>query len=248
MASNYPPTPPPGGPPSGFPMAPPPPPKKKISPWLWALFGCLGLVLLIGVAIAVVGGWAVYKVKQDPAGTMARLVTAGHPNLEVLSSDGNVIKFRDKQTGKTLTLNMADVKEGKIVLEGEDGERISLDGSGAGSLRIQTKDEQATIGGGGEAKLPSWFPSYPGATPESKFALSDASSDSAGFEFTVSDPAERVIEFYETGLKQAGLEVSTQPMDNGAVVHGKDSRHEATVTITSTAAGVTVDGTVATQR
>jgi hypothetical protein len=266
MASNYPPTPPAGGPPGpppggypppppqGYQMAPPPiPPKKKTSPWLWALFGCLGLVLLIGIIIAAVGGWAVYQVKKNPTAAMTRLLLAGHPNLEVDSVDESrgIIKIRDKQTGKTLTLNIEDAKKGRLVLEGDDGERISLDGSGdAGSVRLHTKDTDATIGGGGRAKLPDWFPSYPGVTPESKFAVSDATTDNAGFEFTTSDSPARVIEFYESGLKDAGLKVSTTPQGEGAMITAEDDdrRREAMLTISVTAAGVNVDGTIKSQR
>lgn len=270
MASNFPPTPPAGGPPGpppgGYPPpppqgypggyqppAPPPPPKKKMSPWLWGLFGCLALVLLVVIGIVAAGGWAAYQIKKNPAAAMAKVVIAANPHLELVSenAEGGVIKFRDKETGKTFTMDLEDVKNGRMVLEDENGERVSIDGSRErGSIRVQTKEGEATFNAGGAAKLPGWFPAYPGAAPQSDVAVSDAEMDAAGFHFSTSDPPSKVFDFYVSGLKSAGLTVHTSRQGEGGVITAEDEgqRRQAWVTVMASDQGTSVKGTVNSKR
>ena len=269
MASNYPPAPPPGGPPQppygGPPMppyggvppvAPPPyqpPIKKKTSPWLWVLFGCLGLILIIGIGIAAVAGWGYYRLKNHPGETMAKLILAGNPDAELVSVDEarGILRVRDKKTGKVVTMNFDDVKKGKFSFEGEGGEKFSVEGQGDNAqIKVQTGEGTATINAGGAVKLPDWFPSYPGVTPQSNFSLSDASSNSAGFQFATTDSAARVLEFYESGLKNSGLKVSTMRQGEGGIITAQDDdqQREAMVTVTTSGSGANVNATFKSKR
>ena len=45
--------------------------------------------------------------------------------------------------------------------------------------------------------LPSWIPAYPGSTPPKRIG--------SAFVFETTDPAEKVIDFYERQLAQAGV-------------------------------------------
>lgn len=239
MASYAPPPPPP----------PPAQPSGKTSPLVWILLGCGGLILLVGIAaiVALSYGWHVFQ--RNPAATIAKIALAANPNAEVVSMDedrGKVV-IRDKRTGKTVTLNLEDVKRGRISFEGERGERVTIQGQGeSGAVKVESPEGTATFGAGGPVKLPSWFPAYSGVTPRGTYSFSDNASDAAGFQFTTSDSPEQVLQFYETGLKNAGLKVTTMKQDNGGLVSGQDEgeQRQAVVTVTVSDGSTQVNATV----
>lgn len=226
MAANVPPMPAPGA------AAP-----QKKSPWLWILLGCGGLILLIVLLLVALFAFGLYKAKQagldpdlirrNPAVAVVKMAIAANPNAELVSIDENrgIVTVRDKRTGKTVTLNFEDVKRGRISFEGEGGEKVAI--------------------GGAAVKLPEWFPSYAGVTPQSTYSVSDATSESAGFQFTTQDSPAQVLEFYESGLKKSGLTVTWLKQDQGGNITARDEteQREATVTVTATDAGTTVIGT-----
>lgn len=225
MATNVPPMPAPGA----------AVPQKK-SPWLWILLGCGGLILLIILLLVALFAFGWYKAKQagldpdlirrNPAVAMVKMAVAANPDAELVSIDEKrgIVTVRDKKTGKTVTLNFEDVKKGRISFEGEGGEKLSI---------------------GSAVTLPEWFPSYAGVTPQSTYSVSDATSESAGFQFTTRDSPAQVLEFYESGLKKSGLNVSTLKQDQGGIITARDDaeQREATVTITASDAGTNVIGT-----
>ncbi len=240
MASNMPPMQPPMPPPGGqqFPSPVDPyPPKKKSSPWLWILGGCLGLVVLGGLIIAGLGVWGYQKVKssgeldlmkRNPAAAVAKIAIKNNPNLEFVSMDEDkgIMTVRDKKTGKTVTMNFEDIKNGRVSFEGEDGEKVAF---GAGSA----------------VTLPGWFPKYPGSTPEGSVSASDANQDAAQFGFKTSDSPAKVLAFYESELKQAGLQVTTLKQDTGGMITGQDEGQgrEASVTVSADGPGAQVTAT-----
>jgi hypothetical protein len=203
---------------------------------MWILLGCGGLILLIIVLLVALVGFGWYKAKQagldpelirkNPAVAMVKMAIAANPDAELVSIDEGrgIVTVRDKKTGKTVTLNFEDVKRGRISFEGEGGERAAI---------------------GGAVSLPAWFPSYPGVTPQSTYAVSDATSESAGFQFTTRDSPAQVLEFYESGLKKSGLTVSTLKQDQGGMITARDDaeQREATVTVTAGDSGANVIGT-----
>jgi hypothetical protein len=216
---------------------------------VWVLLGCAGFILLIGIAamVALSYGWHVFQ--MNPAAAIARLALAANPNAEVISVDegrGKVV-IRDKRTGKTVTLNLEDVKGGRISFEGEGGERVTVEGQGeSGSMKVQSSEGSATFGAGGPLKLPSWFPVYSGVTPRGTYSFSDSASDAAGFQFSTNDAPAQVLQFYEAGLKGAGLKVSTLKQDSGGMVTGQDEgeQRQAMVTVSVADGATQVTGTV----
>ena len=188
------------------------PPKKKMSPWFWATVG-VGALLAILLIVIVAGGLFVwYKVRQagldpglmqrNPALAVAKIVTASNPNVEVLGVDEQkgVIRVREKSSGKIMTLNFEDARQGKFVFKEEGEVKVGSD-QGAG-------------------KTPDWAPAYPGASVEGNVSMQGGEGESGGFHFTTKDPADKVIAFYETALKNAGMKVASNSTREGGAVSG----------------------------
>ncbi len=249
MASSVPPVPPPGGAQAA----------KKKSPLLYILIGCGGLVVLIGVLIAVAVSFGLYKAKQagldpdliqkNPGLAVVKMAVAANPDAELVSidEDRGIATVRDKKTGKTVTMNFEDIKKGKISFEGEDGQKVSLEAEGEGGegqFKIKSSEGSATLGGG-PLTLPSWFPAYPGAAPQGTFSLQDKSGSSAGFQFTTKDAPARVFQFFEAGLKKSGLTVEASGTGNGGVINARDAsqEREAMITVAASGSGSQVSGT-----
>ncbi|OGI26156.1 MAG: hypothetical protein A3J76_01770 [Candidatus Moranbacteria bacterium RBG_13_45_13] len=75
-----PPMPPVQGPPTGQPGQIPPA-QKKSHAWIWILGGCLGIVILIGIAIVALGWWGARKAKRE----LEKL----QPNLEEMKKNAD---------------------------------------------------------------------------------------------------------------------------------------------------------------
>jgi hypothetical protein len=203
----------------------PPPAKKGTSPWVWILGG-LALILVLGV-ISVVGmGFFIAKKAKDagidsslaqtnPVLAAAKMMVALNPEVEVVKSDDSAgtITIREKKTGKTITMSAEDIKNGKI--------SFTEEGSG----------ETMTFGGGG--KLPSWVPSYPGSKPEGVFSATGGEGEGGSARFTTTDPAAKVVEFYQNALKSAGYKITTSTAgDSSGMVAGEDQTNNRTVMAT----------------
>ncbi len=255
MASSVPPVPPAGG----------VQPARKKSPLVYILIGCGGVVVLVGVLVVAAISFGLYKAKQagldpdmirkNPAVAMVKMAVAANPDAELVSidEDRGIVTIRDKKTGKTVTMNFEDIKQGKISFEGEGGEKVSLEAQGEGgegSLKIKSAEGSATLGAGGPVTLPSWFPSYPGATPQGTFSVQDKSGDSSGFHFTTKDSPAQVFQFFEAGLKKAGLTVEASGGANGGVISARDANQEreAVVTVSAASGGTQVSGTFKSKR
>jgi hypothetical protein len=242
MASNATPVPPAGG----------AQPAKKKSPLLYILIGCGGVVVLAGVLVVAAISFGLYKAKQagldpellqkNPAVAMVKMAVAANPDAELVSidEDRGIVKILDKKTGKTVTMNFEDIKNGKFSLEGDNGEKVSLETEGEGGLKMKSADGSATLGGG-PVTLPSWLPSYPGSTPQGAFSVQDKSGASAAFHFTTNDAPAKVLQFYEAGLKKSGLTVES----SGGVISATEASQgrEAVVTVAPSGSGSQVSAT-----
>lgn len=154
----------------GYGQQPLPPPAKKSSVWIWVLGGCLGLLLLGGAATAIIGYFAVQKAKEvagdfenKPVFTAAKALIMLNPDIELVEADENSqrITIREKATGKTMSVSLEDLKEGKISFTDEKGEQYSVqtDGEGGG-VRVQGPDGQQvfSVQPGGNIEFPEWAP------------------------------------------------------------------------------------------
>src|SRR5581483_6977373 len=204
------------------PQMPAPPPKKGLGPLAWiliilgGLFACFIILLIAG------GLFVMHKAKQagldpdlmrrNPALATAKLVAALNPDVEVVSVDENRgrITFHDKKTGKTVTMNAGDVKNGHISFTGDNNESVtfSADGNGQnGSFEVKTKDGTTRVGGG-PLNLPSWLPAYPGSTPQVGTTSDTPQAKSAMFSFSTSDSPDKIISFYKDAISKAEMKES----------------------------------------
>ena len=224
---------------------------KKTNPLVWVLVGILGLFLVIGMVV-IAGGIFVAKKVQDaasnPALAAAQLMAAANPDIEIVSSNesAGTITLREKSTGKTITVDFDQIKEGKLTFEGE-GQTVTIGGSEEG-LKIDNSDGSSVqIGATASAKLPEWLPAYPGATAQGTFAMQGSGENAATVSFTTKDAVERVAKHYEEALKAAGLTPSVNIMSqdgqtSGAMIAAEsaDKKRSAVVSIGTGEEGQTV--------
>jgi hypothetical protein len=194
---------------------------KKRGPLFWILTGCLGLILVF-IAISVSCGlfwWNKAKqagidtdlMESNPGLAIAKLLAASNPNIEVLSvdEDEGIIRVRDKKTGKSMTMDLSEAKNGKIVFRDEDNQNLEIQTQGEGdsaSIQMSSPDGTARIGAGA-AQLPDWLPAYPGAKSGGSIGASSGNGKTGTETFETSDSAEDVASFYERSLKNAGMAV-----------------------------------------
>ena len=241
------------------PGAPQPPAPQKSSGTkilFWILGIVLGLVVLSLGTCAVVGYYAVHKMKQagldsdlmkkNPAYASAKLAVTMNPDTEIVSSDDNAgtIVVRDKKTGKVVTMKF-DPQKKSMVITDEKGETTTMTtGEGSeGSLEVKSSEGTMKMGAGAE-KAPDWVPMYPGSSPQNTFSASNANEQSGSYAFTTSDSAEKVMAYYGSALKSAGFAVSTMTSNSegktGGMVSGEDKAKKRTVVVT---VGTEDDGT-----
>lgn len=204
---------------------------KKISPIVWILGGVGVLFVLIVVGVMVTGLFVAKKVSdagfdpdlmaKNPVLAAARMAAAANPDVEVVKMDesAGTLTIRDKKTGKVITMNAEDVKEGKITFTDENtGEKVQ-------------------VSGGAAAKLPDWVPSYPGSNPEGNFSATGGEGEGGMASFKTSDPASKVLEFYQNEFKSAGYKTSsTSTGTEGGMVIGEDEANKRTIMATVSAA------------
>jgi len=216
---------------------------------LWIVGIIVGLILLSLGSCAVIGFYAVHKVKQagfdsdlakkNPAYAAAKMAVSMSPDAEIVSSDdkSGTITVRDKKTGKTTTMKFDPEKKTMVVTD-EKGETTSLTTSGEGAnATMEMKSSEGTVKiGSGAEKAPDWVPAYPGASPQSTFSTSKAGEQTGAYTFTTKDAVEKVMAFYQDQLKSGGFTVSNMTSNSegksGGMVTGEDKTKNRTVMVT----------------
>ncbi len=206
------------------PLVTPPVPDgpKKTPVWVWILAAVGGVILLGIVAFGLLSYYVFKKVTEvatNPAAAAA-LISKIDPNLEVLDVDENkkVLRVRNRQNNEEVVISLADLQAGRL--------KISKEG----------KDGLESVEIGGQVKLPSWMPKYPGVEMKGIGAMrSDKEGDGGMFTFETSDPADKILAFYKEGLEKSGFKADeSAQVAAGASVLMMKSDHDggATVTIT----------------
>ncbi|MBI4877669.1 MAG: hypothetical protein HY822_23810 [Acidobacteria bacterium] len=224
------------------------PPKKKTSPWVWVAVG-VGAFIMIIVLVVVAGAFFVwYKVKQagldpelmkkNPALAVSKLVAATNPNVEVLGVDDSkgIIRVREKSSGKIMTLNFEDAKQGRFVFQEEGKDAVVVKQTGEGEVKVSSAEGTMTFRQGA-GKTPGWAPVYPGATMEGNVSMQGGEGESGSFHFTTKDSADKVVAFYESALKSAGMKVTSNltregGSNTGGMVMGQDDAKNRNVMAT----------------
>jgi hypothetical protein len=251
MSTIPPPVPPAPAPPGGPGAMYPPPPPKKTSPIVWVLVGLGAFLLLVVIAVVGAGFFLVHKVKQagldpelmrrNPGLATVKMMAALNPNIEVLSVNENrgLVTVRDKQSGKTYSVDFEDAKKGKFIIKEDGKDAVTVNATGDdknGSLEVKSGDSTVKIGGGQNAKVPTWIPDYPGSTPQAAYSAQAKEGDSGMFTFKTKDPADKVAHFYEEGLKSSGMKTSSTISNAGSgtvggMISGEDESRKHSVTV-----------------
>lgn len=222
------------------------PPQNKSKVWVWVLGGCGAIILLGGITFAALVYFVFDKAQEaielaedQPALAVAKFVTAMNPDLELVSVDEEkgLITVKDKKTGKTVTVNVDQARDGKIEFteDGKDPVTIEAKGEGdSGSLEVKTPEGTAKFGAGAPDNMPDWLPAYPGAEIKGTYSVQNKDGQNASFTFTTKDSPDKVISFYEDRLKGAGFSMAanvTQP--TGRTWTGQDADKKRNVFVTA---------------
>jgi hypothetical protein len=229
------------------PVPPPPgspPPRKGLSPLAWVGIGCGVIIVLAMIVLGVLGFFVKKKadeISKNPTMAAAKIAVQLNPDLELVSADEahNTLTIKDKKTGEVVTFNAEDIKNGKLTIKSNKNGTTTFDGSSTngGSLKVTNdKGEVSTFNGGGTPQnLPSWLPVYPGGAVQGTFDTTSAEGRSAAFTVTTTDAVSKVMDFYETQFKGAGLKVdkstfSSNGQDGGTLsAKSDDDKRQASV-------------------
>ena len=195
--------------------SPPPgaaaPPKKQFRPAFVLLLALGGLLVVAGLAV-LAGGFVLLRsarqadAQAGPAG--ARMPAAAHPDVELIGVDRSTgkVTLREKSSGKTVTLDFEQIRQGKISFETGEGDtgRISPDSEPRPAEgRSGTVEWQAE----GEVRLPAWLPIYAGAEVKGSTKSRIGAEELVSVILLTADPVERVSAFYRGVLERGGFKV-----------------------------------------
>ncbi len=207
------------------------------------LIGCLGLVVIVGIAISVAVWWGARKLAtaaKNPAVFAAKMVVAANPDLEVVAEDSarQTITIRNKKTGDVITMNAADIQKGKLELQDAKGEKVTFEAGekDKAGVTVTSKEGTTRLGTGAAAEpLPSWVPAYPGVQAGGVMSNKTAAGVEGMITFTTSHPSGEVLDFYEADLKGKGFKVERSEVkgdagSTGSLTAKLEDRRELTVT------------------
>lgn len=215
--------------PSAFPTPPPPaalPPKKARSPVVIVLLVLAGLLLVAGLAVLTGGLFLVHKAKQagvdadlmrtNPGLAAAKMLAATNPDIELVDVDepAGKVTLREKSSGRMVTLDFEQIRQGKISFETDEGEAGTIAAQERGG-RITGRGGTVEWQAGGEVRLPAWLPAYPGAEVKGSTTSRTGEGEFASTILLTQDPVERVSAFYRRALERAGMKVDVASHTEG---------------------------------
>ena len=216
--------------PPGIGMVPPPPagPPRRMSPVVLALLIVFGLIFLCFVALLGFGFFAARAIRNNPGAVIAKMITLGNPNIEVVNTDNGAgtVTIRDRRTGKESTITFDQARHGRFSITAND------DHGG-----------NATVEFGGSANdLPSWIPKYPGAVNTGVFSARGSDNNGKGeggsFTLTTSDPPHKVLDFYRDKAGELGLKVNMNTdTGSGGMIVAADEGEKRSLMATANASG-----------
>jgi hypothetical protein len=222
-------------------------PKQSPSSLSW-VGGCAAIIVIGLIAVGGIVGAGGYfakraadKYEKNPTLATAELMVRANPDLELVSSDEktNTLTVRAKKTGEMATVSADDIKNGKFTVKSDKGaETFDARDKDGGSLKVTDDKGQVTTMNPGVVapqNLPSWVPVYPGGEVKGTFDTTNAEGHSGTFTVSTTDSVSKMMEFYESQLKSAGLKTEKTPFSGngqeGGTVTAKssDERWQASV-------------------
>ncbi|MEW6125761.1 MAG: hypothetical protein AB1757_01750 [Acidobacteriota bacterium] len=203
------------------PFPPPNQPQKKGGAVKWVLIGCIGFILIGGIAAVGVVWYGYNKAKQigfdpdlakrNPAFAAAKLAINLDPDKELISADEktNTLTVKDKKSGKVLTLTFEQDSNGNITFKEKDasGKETSVS-VGKDKVEVTSPDGKTVIGANADSTLPDWVPQYPGVKMEGTYSSVSGESIAKGCNFKTNDSLQQVISFFEDKLKAQGFKTT----------------------------------------
>jgi len=227
------------------------PTKKGLPTLAWVGIGCAVLIVIV-LAVLLAGGlFMAKKVKDvagdldfegDPAMSAARLIVRMNPELEEVDADeeSGTITVRHKESGKTVTVNVEDIKEGRIRFTTDEGEvLIQADGDPEeGTISVTSEDKTWTLKTGVEsaAEVPDWIPVFRDSEVENPHSIVTDGGTSGGYQLRSDEAVDVLVDFYRSELESHGFAVrvnsfSSSDDEAGAVVSATDEVSSRGVTV-----------------
>jgi hypothetical protein len=212
--------------------APPAPVKSGLSPIVWILLAVVGLFVLGIVGLVGTTLFVAHSVAKNPGLFLAKIITAANPDAEVLdtNTDAQTVRIRDRKTGEEVTLSFDDIKKGR--------------------LKFAARDKNGQMAnmeiGGGEGKLPSWVPVYPGARAQGNMTANGQGADGMGeggmVTFTTPDSPSSVKAFYQAKCNEMGMSLDMSQLGgaSGMIIGAsEDKKTSLQVVVTGEGSGDT---------
>lgn len=226
--------------------------KKGLSPLAWIGIGCGGL-LLLGIVVLSVGGYFAAKTASEfmgdnPTAAAAEALVRINPELDLVDSDreAGTITIREKSTGKEVTVNYSQLKQGQLVFGDGQGEEVRIQSSASGDggpISITgSNGSVVSMGASGAAvEVPSWLGEYPGTkTDVGGYAATADGKRSGIYSFATNDAA-AALSYYEGRLEALGLEANRSSFSGGGntveTVQGRSAEYQISAAATTTADG-----------
>lgn len=184
------------------------PKKKGFSPLAWIAIGCVVLILIGAVVVAVGGFFAAKKVKEvvgeiqeNPAKSMAEMAIKMNPETKFISSDEESVTFENKD-GEVVTLSFEDIQEGRLSMKTEEGESTISFGAPGDSEGGET---DISFGGGDTSNVPDEI-KFPKAESMTAVMASKGGGKWSGmFNYTTGASMDEVIEWQREQLDDCEL-------------------------------------------
>jgi len=231
---------------------PPAPPKKKMGALGWVLIGCGGLMVVALVVIVGLYFFVMHKAKQagldpellkkNPGLASVKMLVALNPDLEMSSVDDSrgIAHIYDKKKNKHYILSFEDARQGRMTLQEEGGESVTMSTSGSGSngsFEMKSNEGTLKLGGNAQVNLPSWMPSYPNSQPQASMTSETDKGKTIVYTFKTPDPVDKVVNFYKDGFTSAGMTITNNAIfsnngNSGGMVAAKDQDGKRDVVVT----------------
>jgi hypothetical protein len=218
----------------GIGMVPPPPvgAPRRMSPVVLVLLIVFGFFFLCVLGLVGFGFFAARAIRNNPGAAIAKLVTLGNPNLDVVNTDNGAgtVTIRDRRTGKESTITFDQARNGRFSITANDDH--------GGNATVQF--------GGAANDLPSWVPKYPGAANTGLFSAKGTDTNGKGeggsFTFTTSDPPQKVLDFYRDKAGELGLKVNmNSTTGSGGMIVAAEEGEKRTLMAVANASGASTN-------
>jgi len=199
-----------------------------MSPVVLVLLIVFGFFFVCVLGLLGFGFFAARAIRNNPGAVIAKMITLGNPNIEVVNTDNGArtITIRDRRTGKESTISFDQARNGRF--------RITANDDHGGNATVEF--------GGATSDLPSWVPKYPGAVNSGVFSAKGTDNNGAGqggsFTFTTSDPPHKVLDFYRDKAGELGLKINMNTdTGSGGMIVAADEGEKRSLMATANASG-----------